>query len=242
MTIIIESDEVRLAQRGADIFLRIAGESVDLRGRFACAISGGSTPRLMHRLLCEEPHLSKALWHRTHIFWVDERCVPTNHPASNYGMARDDSLGRAPIPEEQVHAMPVDFPPEKGASAYQEELIRFFQPQSSKIPMFDLIFLGIGTDGHTASLFPGQSALNEKERLVVSVKGGTPHVSRLTMTFPLLNNAREIVCLVSGREKAAILKTVLEDPAAQLPAQKIQPLNGHLTWLLDRPAASLLNG
>ena len=240
MAVIIKSDEVKLAHKGVDIFSRIAGESVALRGRFVVALSGGSTPRLMHRLWVEEPHLSKIPWRQTHIFWVDERCVPRTHKANNYGAAKADFLGQAPIPKEQIHPMPVDISPEKGAIQYQHEIADFFQPSSRDVPVFDLIFLGLGTDGHTASLFPGQRSLTEEERWVVSVRGGSPNVQRLTMTLPLLNSAAEIVFTVSGKSKAMMLKTVFDEPEAQLPSQKIQPRNGNLTWLLDRGAASLV--
>jgi 6-phosphogluconolactonase len=222
------------------MFSRIAEESVSLRGRFAVALSGGSTPRLMHRMLCDEPYLSMIPWNRIHIFWVDERCIPISDPASNYGAARADFLDNVPVPENQLHPMPMDVPPEQGAWAYQEELVRFFQTQPSKIPIFDLICLGIGTDGHTASLFPGQGALREKERLVVAVRGGAPDVDRLTMTFPLLNNGRQILFLASGKGKAMILKAILEGPPSRFPAQLIQPLHKNLIWLLDWEAASEL--
>ncbi len=241
MSIITESEGISLARKGAAIFSRIAAESVELRGRFVVAISGGSTPRPMHRTLCEEPHLSTIPWTRTHIFWVDERCVPVDDPVSNYGAARGDFLECVPIPETQAHPMPVDLSPDEGAAAYQKELVCFFQPKDMEIPVFDLIFLGIGTDGHTASLFPGQNVLNERERLIVSIKGGMPHVGRLTMTFPLINSSREVVFLVSGQDKAMILKALLEGPPGRFPAQMIQPVLGHLTWLLDREAASQLN-
>lgn len=242
MTIITASDPADLAHRGAAIFYRIAAESVELRGRFAVALSGGSTPRPMHRLLCKEPHLSTIPWDRTHLFWVDERCVPVNDPANNYGAARADFVDNIPIPDNQVHPMPVDLPPGAGATAYQEELVRFFQSQPSEIPVFDLICLGIGTDGHTASLFPGESALNEGKRLVAPVRGGDPYVDRLTMTLPLISNALEIVFLVSGKGKAPILGSILEGPPAHYPAQMIRPVHGRLTWLLDREAASQRHG
>jgi 6-phosphogluconolactonase len=229
-SIITESNTAGLARRGAVMFSRMAAENVALRGRFVVAISGGSTPRPMHRIFCEEPHLSTIPWNRTHIFWVDERCVPLDDPASNYSAARADFIDKIPIPEKQVHPMPVDFAPEEGAATYQRELVHFFQTQPLEIPVFDLICLGIGTDGHTASLFPGQSALSDKERLVVPVRGGDPHVSRLTMTFPL----------VSGKDKSTILKAILEGPPGRFPAQYIRPLHGNLTWLLDREATSLL--
>jgi 6-phosphogluconolactonase len=242
MTLVIEPDPAAAAQKGAAIFSRIASQSVALRGEFAVALSGGSTPRPMHRMLCEEPYLSAIPWARTNLFWVDERCVPVNHPASNYGAATIDFLGCVPIPETQVHPMPVHLPPEEGAAAYQEELVRWFKSQAHEVPVFDLICLGIGTDGHTASLFAGQKALGEKERLVVPVRGGDPQVDRLTMTFSLINNAREIVFLVSGKEKGVTLKAIIEGPPDRFPAQMVRPLRGNLTWLMDREAASQPDG
>jgi len=133
-------------------------------------------------------------------------------------------------------------PPKQGAQKYQKALIDFFHPEDGLFPTFDQIFLGMGADGHTASLFPGQDALDERKRLIVAVKGGNPDVNRLTMTLPVLNRARQIVFLISGKEKAATLKTVFQDDQARLPVQKIHALDKELTWLLDREAASLLHG
>ena len=240
MSLIIEPDSVHLARRGAALFLQIAQESVSLRGQFTVAVSGGSTPRTMHHLFCEEPDRAEIPWDRTHVFWVDERCVPSSDPASNYGSARRDFLDRVPIPLNQVHPMPTALGPDEGAAAYEKELLRFFRTEPPEIPVFDLICLGIGSDGHTASLFPGNPALGEKERLVVPIRGGDPDVSRLTMTPPLLNHAREILFLVSGNRKASILKEILEGPADCFPAQMIQPINGKLTWLLDLESSSML--
>jgi 6-phosphogluconolactonase len=240
MSIIIVPDSHSLARKGATIFSRLGQASVSLRGRFIIALSGGTTPRFMHRLLAEAPYVSTMPWNNTHIFWVDERCVPADDPASNYGRARADLLSRVPIPNNQVHQMPVGLDPGEGAAAYQQELIQAFQSLPWETPVFDLIFLGIGTDGHTASLFPGQEALTEKERLVVSVKGGNPDVNRITMTLPLINHAKEIVFMVAGKEKAIILKDILEGPSNRFPAQMVQPLFGGLTWLVDEDAASML--
>ncbi len=240
-TIIIESNAAGLARKGAEIFSKAAKESVGLRGRFAVAISGGSTPRYMYGILAKEPYLSDIPWEKTHIFWVDERCVPENDPASNFGLARKDFLDKIPIPQNQVHPIPVEASPDKGAGIYQGVLIDFFHLQKGASPVFDLIFLGTGKDGHTASLFPGQKALDEMERLVIYVKGGDPHVSRLTMTFPVLNHAKRIIFMVSGKNKADIVKTIFEFPKAQLPAQRIQSQNGTLTWLLDNESASMLS-
>jgi 6-phosphogluconolactonase len=136
--------------------------------------------------------------------------------------------------------MPVEPPPDKGAAKYQREIQKFFQLGEGQFPVYDLIFLGIGADGHTASLFPRQRALQEKKKLVAAVKGGNPDVNRLTMTYPTLNQARQIAILVSGKGKATVLKTLFDDKQARLPAGRIKPENGILTWLIDRDAASEL--
>ena len=229
-------------KQAAEIFVASARRSVDKRGRFALAISGGSTPRRMHKMLAREPYFLKVPWGKTHIFWVDERCVPENDPASNYGVAQKDILDRVPIPKTQVHFMRGRLAPENGVQNYVKILVDFFHIKYDAFPIFDLIFLGIGTDGHTASLFPGQRVLDEKEKMIVAVKGGDPNVDRISMTLPLLNQARHIVFLITGKEKAGTVQAVLGDRKIRLPAQKIRPLNGQLTWLLDRGAASLLSG
>jgi 6-phosphogluconolactonase len=240
-TIIIDSGFTDLANKGAEIFSRTAIESIEKRGRFAVAISGGSTPRNMHRMLAEEPYLSDIPWQKTHIFWVDERCVPENDPASNFGLATEDFLDQVSISQNQIHPMPVETSPEKGAEIYQNKLLDFFHLQNEEFPAFDLIFLGIGTDGHTASLFPGQSALNEMKRWVVAVKGGNPDVNRITLTLPVINRGKQIVFMISGKEKASVVKTALKGIQSELPAQLVRPLKGTLIWLLDREAASLLD-
>ena len=239
--IIIRETPSQAATAAADLFAATARESISDKGFFTVAVSGGSTPRPMHRMLAEEPFCSDVPWHKTHLFWVDERCVPEKDPASNFGLARKDFLDRVPIPQSQIYPMPGEASPEEGAGIYQRVLIDFFHLQKGELPVFDLIFLGTGKDGHTASLFPEQKALDEMERLVVCVKGGVPNVSRITMTFPVLNHAKRIIFIVSGKNKADIVKTILEFPKARLPAQRIQPLNGTLTWLLDSESASMLS-
>jgi 6-phosphogluconolactonase len=238
--IIIADNPFDFASTGADIFISSAGKAVQRNGRYVVAISGGNTPALMHRLLAGDSYRSRVPWSDTHIFWVDERCVPVNHPASNYGRALGDFLEAVPIPSTQIHYMPVNLPVEKGALKYEQELIDFFQLQKGEAPVFDLIFLGLGTDGHTASLFSGSNALEEKHRLILAVKGGYPDVDRLTMTLPVLNNARKIVFLVSGKGKAQIVRKLMIQGQKELPAQKIRPVKGDLLWILDRSSASLM--
>ena len=239
--ITIKDTPTGLARTAADIFSMRAKECVARKGQFFVSISGGTTPGLFHRMLVQEPYVSEIPWDTMHIFWVDERCVPENDAASNYGASKKNFLNRAPISKSQVYPMPGGLSPEDGARTYQKTLMDFFHLKYGQFPTIDLIFLGTGKDGHTASLFPGQKALDERERLVISVKGGDPYVSRLTMTFPVLNHAKRIIFMVSGKNKADIVKTILEFPKAKLPAQKIQPLNGTLTWLLDSESASMLS-
>ena len=238
--IIIKDSPIHLAMTAADVFAMTAKNCATQRGRFVVALSGGSTPRGMHRMLAEEPYLSDIPWKDAHVFWVDERCVPENDPASSYGLARKDFLDRVPIPTRQIYPMNGEALPEKAAAIYQAQLEGFFRAEEGSCPVFDLIFLGIGIDGHTASLFPEQRALDERERWVVAVKGGSPNVDRLTMTYPVLNHARQIVLLAAGKQKSEVLRAILEQRQTALPAQRIRPISGKLTWLLDREAASLL--
>lgn len=240
MYIIIKNNPDHAAIEGAEIFKYAAVKAFSSRRNFFVALSGGSTPRIMNRLLDQPPFIKEIPWKKTHIFWVDDRCVDYSDPASNYGTAKKDFIDRAPIPENHVHPMPFDPPHDKAAKAYQNEIEKSFNITEGTIPVFDLIFLGIGTDGHTASLFPETSVLDEKEKLIVSVKGGNPYVNRLTMTFPVINHAKHIVVLANGKKKAEIIKRVIIDKDPLLPAQRINPVNGKLTWILDKEAGALL--
>ena len=240
--IIVKDNANLMVKKGADIFRTGALACIKRVGRFVVAVSGGSTPRPMHRLLAEEPYYSKIPWNKIDLFWVDERCVPKDDPASNFGGAKQDFLDRVPIPMGQIHPMPGDISPEEGAFIYEREVKNYFRLGEGEFPVFDMIVLGIGNDGHTASLFPGHKALEETQRLVVAVRGGDPRVSRLTMTLPVLNHGRQIVFMVSGKGKSPILKTLFENRKDLLPAQRVRPFQGEMTWLLDKEAASLLPG
>ncbi len=237
--VIVHKDAAELANAGATFFARSAGQALARTGYFSVALSGGSTPRGMHRILARESFHADIPWDRTHIFWVDERCVPFDDPDSNYGAACRDFLDSVPIVKHHVHPMPVTLDPREGAEHYQAEITGFFKTGADEIPVFDLILLGIGADGHTASLFPGTSALKEGKKLISVVKGGVPNVNRLTMTYPILNQAREIVFLASGKGKAAVVRDLLKKKQ-DLPALGINPHSGNLTWLLDQEAAALL--
>jgi len=238
---IVVRDNQGWAFWAADRFTKRAKECVTSHGRFTVALSGGSTPRPVHRLLGQGPYRSEIPWTGTHLFWVDDRCVPETSPASNFGAAKQDLLDHIPLPASQIHPMPVAAPPEDGARQYEQELREFFASDKSGFPVFDWIFLGVGQDGHMASLFPGHDSLDEREQWVVVAKGGSPHVSRLTMTLPVLNSAREIVFLVAGKGKAAVMQAIFAESGTLLPAQRVQPVTGRLTWLVEKQASSLLS-
>ncbi len=238
--IIVVKDSKQLAAKGAKIFCRAARERIKQNGQFAMAVSGGTTPRAMHRLLAQEPYISNVSWQKVHIFWVDERMVAFEDTASNFGAAKNDFLENVPVPSENIHPMPAWASSQEGVQLYRKELNTFFKPADDTCPVFDLILLGIGTDGHTASLFPKNVSADTKREWVLAVKGGNPDVFRLTLSYHLLNQARQVVFLVSGKEKAPIVKSVLGNAEKQLPAQKIRPQSGTLLWVLDREAAALL--
>lgn len=240
--IIIESNRENLSTVAADMFEGCINNCIEYRDRFVVAVSGGSTPRGMHRMLAEEPYRSRIPWEHVHLFWVDERCVPIDEPASNYGAALQDLLDHVPIPRYQVHPMRGDLSPDEGRTEYEEELRSCFGIARDQVPVFDLIILGIGTDGHTASLFPGHDSLHEKEALICAVKGGIPNVNRLTMTFPVLNSARHILFIVAGKKKAPVVSEIFSagDAAGTMPARQVKPREGELIWLLDHDAASLI--
>jgi 6-phosphogluconolactonase len=238
--IIVTDGIERLAAAGADLFQRTAVASIARAGLFSVAVSGGSTPRPMHRLLAGDPYRSGVPWQLTHLFWVDERLVPVTDPDSNFGCAERDFLNQLTIPAGNIHPMSSRKPPAAAADDYEHELRRHFSRFSGTGPVFDLIVLGVGADGHTASIFPGDRSAVETARWVTAVRGGTPDVERLTLTLPVLNHARCIAYLVSGSKKADVVRSLLTDASVQLPPQRIAPQRGKIIWLLDKAAAALL--
>ncbi len=239
--VVVCAGEQELADQGARLVCATAAAAARRRGGFSLALAGGNTPRAMHRSLTREPCRSRLPWSRTDFFWADERCVPFSDPASNYGTASEDFLSRVPVVAARVHPMPAETEPEAAAREYEGTLQKVFQVPAGSFPRFDLILLGIGRDGHTASLFPGQASLAEDRRWVLTARGGEPEVQRLTLTLPVINRARQVFVLVSGRSKAEVVREVLEARDCKLPAALVRPA-GRLTWLLDREAASLLRG
>jgi 6-phosphogluconolactonase len=236
----IEKDSASFYRRLAEFFCDMAIKSVSARGWFDVALSGGDTPRPLHRLLAVSPYIEKIPWAKTHIFWVDERCVPVDDDASNFGNAKKDLIDKVPIPGAQVHPMDGSISPEKGARAYEKLLKCELKSAGDDKPAFDLVLLGLGTDGHVASLFPEGKIREDENRWVIAPRGGTPCLDRLTLTLPAINQGKTVMFMVLGQAKAAIVKTVFENPDARLPAQQVNPQNGKLIWVLDQEAASLV--
>jgi 6-phosphogluconolactonase len=240
--IVATAQELQAA--GAEEFAREAEEAVRARGRFTVALSGGSTPRGLYALLAEDPGLrARVPWAMTHVFWGDERHVPPDEAESNYRMAWEAMLSRVPVPPGQVHRIRGEHPEAaRAADEYEETLSTAFGLGAGQRPRLDLVLLGLGPDGHTASLFPGTRALREERRLVVANWVGKLWTERITVTVPVLNSARRVVFLVAGTDKAMPLKAVLDGPLEpeQLPAQLIRPESGRLLWIVDRYAARLL--
>jgi 6-phosphogluconolactonase len=228
-----------LFRGAASEFATLAAKAVQIKGRFSVALSGGSTPKSLYQLLAGSafPNLP---WDKTYFFFGDERHVPPDDPESNYRMANEAMLSKAPaanifrIPAEMKDAG-------AAASAYEQTLRDFFRLGAGEFPRFDLVLLGLGPDGHTASLFPGTEALNENKRLVVANWVEKFKTYRITFTYPVLNNAACVIFLASGADKAGILREVLENPQADLPSQKVRPMNGRLVWMVDRAAAAELS-
>ena len=239
-------DAEAVALAAAEAFAQACHRAVEARAVFRVALSGGSTPRRIHSLLCLPPLRDEIGWDRVEIFWGDERSVPPGDPESNYRMARETLLDEIRIDEERVHRMPAEREDLVAAARdYQDEIARSFGARSEgRPPRFDLILLGMGEDGHTASLFPGTDALAERKRWVVANEVPQLETSRMTLTYPLINAARDIVFVVTGDAKAKMLARVIEGPGEieSLPSRGVQPEEGGLRYLVDAAAASRLSG
>jgi 6-phosphogluconolactonase len=234
------ADVDEVSRAAAEQFVRIAAAANSARRRCIVALAGGTTPRLLYRLLAEEPFRSQVDWTRVEFFWGDERAVPPDHADSNYGMARQSLLRTLPLRSAQVHRMEGERADlDTAARDYEAELARVcgVSPQGDP-PVLDLALLGMGADGHTASLFPHTSALRETRRWVVANHVPKLNADRLTLTPGILNRAANVLFLVAGADKAAALVQVLEGPPdhERLPSQLIQSTTGTLTWLMDEAA------
>ncbi len=240
----VEPDAQALARRTAQHIVEQTERAVAARGRARIAISGGSTPRAAFALLADptQPWIARTPWAKLDLWWVDERCVPPDHPDSNYRMTREAMLDHVPLPAGQIHRIEGELEPETAAARYESELRNSFRLEGAEMPRFDVVALGMGTDGHTASLFPHTQALFELGRLAVANHVEAKESWRVTLTWPVINRAAHLFFLVAGADKAKILKDVWMGPkdVERLPSQFIYPEGGILTLLLDQAAAALL--
>ncbi|MCX6109014.1 MAG: 6-phosphogluconolactonase [Proteobacteria bacterium] len=218
-----------------------ASSAIAISGQFTIALSGGETPKAVFAELIKEHDLN---WSKVHVFWGDERCVPSTHPDSNYRLAHDHFLSRVPIPKANIHRVQTELGAKPAAEAYTAELRAHFKLDDHSLPRFDMVLLGMGDDGHTASLFPYTAALHNTQQLVVSNAVPKLGVDRITMTYPLLNAAAWVIVHICGQGKSAAVKAVLDSPpqVERLPMQGIRPMHGELAWLVDQAAAAALDG
>ena len=237
--IFVLPDPGTVGLRAASIFSDLSKETVKSKGRFSVALSGGRTPLDLFGQLGVS-HVRDVRWDLTDIFWADERCVPPDHQDSNYKGAYDALLSRVYIPPANIHRIRGEMPPEEGAKEYENELRRTFGGQG--LPAFDLVILGVGEDGHTASLFPGALSLEENKRFAIPVYVEKLKSWRITLTLPVLNNASDILFLATGSRKSHIAQELLGGGgnSRKYPAGLIQPVHGKVTWLLDEEASFLL--
>lgn len=234
-------DYEALSQAAANLFLEQAMRASEAGTYFSVALSGGSTPRRTYELLAEPPIRDQVPWSLVQVFWGDERCVPLDDPRSNANMAFQTLINKVPIPSEQVHPISCASDPDRSAGEYETLLRGYFTDEP---PRFDLIFLGLGENGHTASLFPGTQVLKEVKRWVTGVYVAEQDLYRVTLTIPVINHAATIVFLVAGSEKSQVLHHVREGAfePERLPAQLIKPQDGELLWMADQEAAAQLKG
>lgn len=236
----IYPDASRLTEALADTWAQLAEAAIARQGAFYAALAGGSTPRQLYARLAQEPYCSGIDWSRVHIFFGDERCVPRDHADSNYRMASEALLSHVAIPPAQIH--PLFDParsPAQNADVYITQLLATLPLDANGLPVFDLVLLGMGDDGHTASLFPGTSILQESERIVAAAYVEKLEAWRVSLTFPVINRARAVAITVAGVGKAEMLESVLTDRAADHPIQRVSP-RGELHWFLDEAAAQRL--
>jgi len=245
--IVVVEDADRLAAATADLIERTSTAAVKARDRFTLVLAGGHTPEKAYSQLLAPERAARIAWSKIYFFFGDERFVPQNDPRSNYAMAHRALFAQAPVGADHIVPIPTDLAsPATSAAAYARQLAAFFgSAQNAAPPAFDLVLLGLGDDGHTASLFPGAAALGEGQAWVTWSSPGIlpPPVNRVTLTFPVLNAARHVAFLVSGANKAQPVRDVLERHATinERPAAGVRPEHGTLTWLLDEPAAQLLS-
>jgi 6-phosphogluconolactonase len=236
-------DAAALAQQTTEEFVRLAQESVAARGRFTVALAGGSTPKAAYALLVSAAYRDRVSWPQIHCFWGDERHVPPDHGDSNYRMAYEAMLSKVAIPAANIHRIPAEKDAQQAADEYEATLRTAFALAADTLPRFDLILLGMGPDGHTASLFPGTAAVHESKRLVAAPWVEKFSTYRITLTPPVLCHAAHVVFAAGGADKTETLQRVLHGPYQPdlYPSQVVKPTHGTLLWLVDKAAARLLS-
>ena len=228
-------DPEALARRVAEWMTSAA---LAAKGPFRVSLSGGSTPKILYRLLTSDEFMGRFPWQRVVWYWGDERFVPYDHPDSNYRMVRESMLAKAPVPPENIYPIPTDGSPDDAARRYEQTLQEAYGGTTldAARPLFDVTLLGLGTDGHTASLLPGEPVLQERQRWVAAVSHGRPE-TRITITYPVIDSSRRVAFLVTGREKAAILRAIRAG-SSEAPASRVRPV-GELIWFVDQAAAMI---
>ncbi|HZQ91285.1 MAG TPA: 6-phosphogluconolactonase [Terriglobales bacterium] len=241
--IIALPDAPAVARRAAEMIVHDASEAIAAREQFLFVLAGGTAPRPTYEQLAKPECSSRVDWKRTHVFWGDERYVPPTDPQSNFRMCNETLVRHVPLSESNVHRVPTEVSPaDAAASAYEQEVRRVTGTAEREWPRFDVVLLGLGTNGHTASLFPHSPVLRERSRLVAADFVAEVNAWRITMTVPVLNQAHNTILIATGKEKAEVVRDVItgaREPE-RLPAQFIHPVAGTLTWLLDKASAALL--
>ncbi len=237
--VIVLPDLNAVGREAGEVFWEASKSSTASHGRFAVALSGGTTPRGLYALLGSGQYKDEINWRHAHFFWADERCVPKEHEESNFKTAFDAFLSKVPVPDGNIYRVRGEEEPEKAAEDYEVDMRKFFG--EAALPAFDLIILGVGEDGHTASLFPGSKALEEHTRLAAPVYKEKPGINRVTLTLPVLNNASRILFLAAGQSKAGVVYDILEEGNKKnYPAGLVHPFGGNVLWLLDKEAGRRL--
>jgi 6-phosphogluconolactonase len=224
----------RLYEEAADTIARLIDETLRSRGSCTFVLAGGSTPEGLYKRLASPPFDTEIDWGRVHFFWGDERAVPPDHTDSNYRMAHNAFLSKLPVSGSNIHRIPAEHPPAEAALLYEVDIRKFFG--SASLPSFNIVLLGLGEDGHTASIFPGTSAITETDRIVTDVYVGQLRSHRITLSLPAINNARCVIFLVSGKSKAPVVREVIVNKNPNFPATAVQPLGGKLLWMIDADA------
>jgi 6-phosphogluconolactonase len=233
------TDPKALNLAAAELFLSLVSSAIAEGGRFTAALSGGSTPKGLYALLADTPYCDQIAWERVHLFWADERCVPPEHDDSNFRLVHELLLSRVAIPKENVHRISGENGADRAAADYEQDVRTFFCTEG--YPVFDLVILGVGADGHTASLFPGSPLLTERDRLAAPVYLGDQKQDRVTLTLPVFDHAKRVLFLASGMAKQNVIRSILAEGNPEgLPAGLVQPLTGDSIWYLDQDAASRL--